>query len=238
MLKRHNSRFQTSAITACSCALFLSMCGIAAKLQAPSHWNLETVLRELDHESKGFRSLTAKIEQTKVTIVVNDKSTESGQISVRHDDKMRIEFTDPDPRTILRSGNELYLYNPKIKRVEEYNLGKHRALVDQFLLLGFGTSGSELEKGYLVTLLGEETLDNHQVVRLELTPKSEDVRNQISKVHIWLDESTWLAAQQQFFETGSGDYFIIHYSNIVRNPRLPDDLFKPRWPKGTAHVQP
>ena len=59
-----------------------------------------------------------------MTVVVNDKSTESGQIFVRRDGKMRIELTQPDPRTILRDGDNFYIYNPKIHRVEEYNLGK------------------------------------------------------------------------------------------------------------------
>ena len=125
-------------------------------VQGSGHWTLESVLRQLDQEARTFRSLTADMERTKVTVVVNDKSTETGKIFVRRDDKMRIEFNPPDEKTVLRSGNEFSLYNPKIKQVEDYDLGKHRALVDEFLLLGFGTSGADLQKGYLVTLIDEE----------------------------------------------------------------------------------
>ncbi len=205
--------------------------------QNHGNWTLETVLHQLDSEAKGFRSLTADVERTKVTVVVNDKSTESGQIYV-HDDKMRLDLTKPDPRTILRNGDNLYVYTPGLKRVEEYDLGKNRTLVDQFLLLGFGTSGKELAKGYLLTLLGEETLDNQKVVLLELTPKSEKVRDQIAKIHLWLDESSWLPVQQKFFETGTQDYFVIHYLNVVRNPKIHEVHFKPHWPKGTQKIHP
>jgi outer membrane lipoprotein-sorting protein len=215
------------------------MCAAAAfAVPGQAHWTLELVLKQLDQEAGSFRSLTADIERTKVTVVVNDKSTESGKIFVRRDEKMRIEFNAPDAKTILRAGNGLFLYNPKIKQVEEYDLGKHRALVDQFLLLGFGTSGNDLQKGYLVTLLGEEEMDKRQVVKLELTPKSDDARKQVSKIHIWIDESTWLPAQQQVFETGSGDYFLIRYTNVVRNPKLSDNEFKQHWPKGVTRVKP
>jgi len=206
--------------------------------QHPTSWSLDNILKQLDIEAKEFRSLQADLERTKVTVVVNDRSTETGQILVRRDGKMRIELTQPDPRTILRDGNELYVFNPKIKRVEQYDLGKHRALVDQFLLLGFGTPGSELKKSYLVTLLGEETLDKQKTVVLELTPKSDEVRNQVSKIHLWIDEATWLPAQQKFFETGSNDYFIVRYTNIVRNLRIADSSFKPHWPRGTSKVKP
>jgi outer membrane lipoprotein-sorting protein len=206
--------------------------------QNQASWTLETILKQLDAEAKELRSLTADLERTKVTVVVNDRSTEAGQIFVRRDDKMRIELTRPDPRTILRNGDELYVFNPKTKRVDQYNLGKHRVLVDQFLLLGFGTSGANLKKSYLVTLLGEEVLDKEKVVLVELTPKSNEVRNQISKIHLWIDESTWLPAQQKFFETGSDDYFIIRYTNLVRNTKIADSRFKPHWPKGITKIKP
>lgn len=205
--------------------------------QNHGNWTLETVLRQLDAEAKSFHSLTADVERTKVTVVVNDKSTESGQIYV-HGDKMRLDLVKPDPRTILRTGDNLYVYTPGLKRVEEFDLGKNRALVDQFVLLGFGTPGKELEKGYLLTVLGEETLDHQKVVLLELTPKSERVRDQVAKIHLWLDESSWLPVQQKFFETGTQDYFIIHYSNVVRNPKIHESRFKPHWPKGTQKIHP
>ena len=106
------------------------------------------ILKQLDRDAKNFESLTADVERTKVTVVVDDHSTESGQMQVRRDDKMRIELTSPDPRTILRDGDHLFIYTPKDHQVEEYDLSKHRELVDQFLLLGFGTSAESLKKGY------------------------------------------------------------------------------------------
>jgi outer membrane lipoprotein-sorting protein len=228
--------------------IFWFLCGLVsafalsataiASASAQSAWTLENVLKQLDARAADFQSLTADLERTKVTVVVNDKSTESGQIWVRRDDKMRIEVTQPDARTILRDGDFFYLYNPKIHRVEEYNLGKKKSVVDQFLLLGFGTSGSSLKDSYDISLQGEETIDSRKVLRLELSPKTDEVKKQLSKIDLWLDESTWLPVQQQFFETGSGDYFIIHYRNINRNVRIPDGEFKPHWPHGTTKVQP
>jgi outer membrane lipoprotein-sorting protein len=217
--------------------VLLVAAGVACATQSHSNWTLGTVLRNMDSEARDFHSLTANIERTKVTVVVNDKSTETGRLAIRGDN-MRIDLAEPDTRTILRSGNNLYIYNPKLSRVEEYDLGKNRALVDQFLLLGFGTSGHELEKNYEIALVDEETLDTKKVVQLELTPKSDKVRDQISKIQIWLDESDWLPVQQKFFETGTKDYFIIHYTNVVRNPKIHDTHFKPHWPKGTTKVRP
>src|ERR1700680_555232 len=233
------SRVVRTTVILCAAAAITTFSATAGR--GPSqqnNWTLESVLKQLDAQSRDFHSLTADLERTKVTVVVNDKSTESGKVFVRRDDKMRIELTQPDPRTILRDGNDFYIYNPKIHRVEEYNLGKKKSLVDQFLLLGFGTPGSELKKSYSITIQGEETLDNRKVVLLELLPKSDDVRNQLSKIQLWIDESTWLPAQQKFYEEGSGDYFHLQYKNIARNVRIADSEFKPHWPRGTSRVKP
>lgn len=108
-----------------------------------------------------------------MTVVVNDRSTESGSILVRGE-RMFLDLKTPDPRTILRTGDNLFIYEPGLKRVEEFNLGKNRGLVDQFLLLGFGTGGKELRKGYGITLVSEATVDDRKTVELELIPKSED----------------------------------------------------------------
>ena len=210
--------------------------GVAVPQQA--NWTLDNVLKQLDTQAGDFESLTADLERTKVTVVVNDKSIESGKIFVRRDGKMRIELTQPDPQTILRDGDIFYIYNPKIHRVEEYNLGNKKSVVDQFLLLGFGTSGTSMKESYAITLAGEVILDNRKVILLELLPKTEEVKRQLSKIQLWLDESTWLPAQQKFFESGSGDYFIIQYKNIARNVRIADSEFKPHWPHGTTRVKP
>jgi outer membrane lipoprotein-sorting protein len=218
--------------------LVLIWCGISIFAPAAPSLSLDDVLKQMDREQGQFQSLTASIERTKVTVVVNDRSIESGQIEVRRDGKMRIDLISPDQKTILRDGDHIYVYTPKIRRVEEYDLGKRRDLVDQLLLLGFGTSGDSVKKSYLITLQGEDTLNGQKVVHLELTPRADDVRKQISKIDLWLNEGNWLPAQQQLFETGSGDYSIVRYSNVARNVAIPDARFRPTWPKGVTRVKP
>lgn len=209
----------------------------AVLAQNHSPWTLEALLNQLDSQASSFKSLSADVERTKVTVVVNDRSTDNGTILV-HGDKMLLQMKPPDARTVLRAGDSLFVYTPGLGRVEEYNLGKNRALVDEFMLLGFGTRGKQLEESYQVTLLGEPTLGEKKTIQLELLPKSQGVKNQFSKIEIWFDPATWLPVQQQFFETGSGDYSLVQYSNVVKNPQIPDSQFKPHWPKGTEKIKP
>jgi outer membrane lipoprotein-sorting protein len=223
------------------CVAALALLGGVSVLQGAAHGQahtptLQSILEQLDNSAKTFRSLSANVERTAVTVVVNDHSTETGTLLVRGD-KMLLQMAPPDQRTILRTGENIYIYTPGTKQVEEYNLGKNRDLADEFLLLGFGTSGKELQKGFDVKLVGEQKIGDKKDAELELVPKAAGIRNQIAKVHIWLDETTWLTDQQEIIQAG-GDYSTVKYTKVVRNPAIPDNQFKPHWPKGTEHIKP
>jgi len=211
----------------------------ALNAQSGPRWTLDSAMGMIDAAARDFRTLTSNVEHIKYTDVVKDTSKESGQMWLRKkDDRMRIEFSKPDPRTILRTGDNLSIYNPKINRVEEYNLGKNRALVDQYLELGFGTRTENLKKSYEIALEGEHELDGKKTLLLELTPKSEEMRAQINKVQVWIDESSWLPVQQKFLEAGSGDYLLIRYSDIKKNLKIDDSKFKADWPKNATKIKP
>ena len=231
-----------SAVSFIALAGFLMLAGILQSRAIPgqdnTRWTTDTVLARMDKAASDFRSLTADIEQQKYTAVVKDTSTESGQILVRRDQKMRLDITKPDPKTILRTGDSLFIYTPKINRVEEYNLGKHRDIVDQYMRLGFGTRSQDLRRSYDINLAQEEEIDHRKTFDLELTPKSQEVRNQITRIQMWVDQSSWLPIQQKFFEAGGGDYFLVKYSNMMKNLKVSDAKFKPDWPKNATHVKP
>lgn len=221
--------------------LILSFTAAALESRPPQNtpkWTLPGVLAMMDRSARDFHSLTANLEHLKYTEVVKDTSTESGQIFVERDSKMRIEFSKPDPRTILRTGDSLFIYTPKIGRVEEYNLGKNRELVDQYVLLGFGTKTENIEKSYTLILKDETTLDDRKTVLLELTPKSEQIRKQIAKIEMWIDEASWLPAQQKFYEASSGDYLQFHYTKMLKNLKINGNKFKQDWPKSATRVKP
>lgn len=220
------------------CALMGTLLLMLRATNAQGHnFTVDGVLRQLDRSATSFRSLSANIERTTVTVVVNDRSTQDGTLLVRGD-KMLLQFTAPDSRTVLRNGDNFYLYTPGLKQVEEFNISKNRDLADEFLSLGFGTSGADLQKAFKIHLVGEDKIGDKNDVELELTPTSATVLKQFSKFQIWLDENSWLADQQQFTETGSGDYVIVRYTKMVRNPNISDSQFKPHWPKGTEKVKP
>ncbi len=202
---------------------------------------LEAVLARMDQEAASIRRITAKFTKLSFTAVLNDTSQESGTMWLKRlgprNVEMRTEITQPEPRSVGLIGSTGEIYYPKINTVQIYDLGKNRALIDQFLLLGFGSHSSDLEKNYTLKVAGGETVVGRKTTRLDLFPKSREVLDQIKKVELWIPLDAGHPIQQRFLQPG-GDYYLVTYSDIKLNPNLPDSDFLLKLPADAKKEYP
>ncbi len=199
---------------------------------------LTEILARMKDSAKHLKSVTANLEYSTVTVLVNDKSTEYGQFFLRNprNPDILINFQKPDPKVILFKKNKAEIYLPKINQIQEYELERRRELVQQFLLLGFGTEIADLKKSYHVKFVNEEQLEGESAAVLELQPLKQDVAGQLTKVQLWVSEDSWLPIQQKFFEPG-GDYLIARYTGIKVNRAIPSSTFAIRAAEGVKRVK-
>lgn len=194
----------------------------------------------MDKAGAVFRDMSARLKRQDHTAVINDTTEETGAIQMRktgnHGAQMRIDFDEPDNRTVVFADRKAEIYYPKIRTVQIYDLGKYRELVDQFLLLGFGTSGQELQKNYSVRVTGEEKIAGEAVTRLELAPKSAAAREHLAKVELWVLCGGY-PVQQKFYRL-SGDYTLITYSDFKLNTGISEQALKLKLPAGVKREFP
>jgi outer membrane lipoprotein-sorting protein len=76
-----------------------------------------------------------------------------------------------------------------------------------------------------VKLADWEMLDNVQTARLELVPKSDDLKRFFTRLILWIDPKRDVPLKQQRFES-SGDYQVTHYTNIRVPGKISDDVFR------------
>jgi outer membrane lipoprotein-sorting protein len=200
--------------------------------------DLTQILSDMNLASKRLKTVSANLEYTKVTVLVDDKSTETGQLFFRRGKaaEIRIEFKKPDPKIILFKKNKGEIYLPNINQIQEFDLAQKSDLIQQFLLLGFGTDTNELKKSYQIAYLKEEDLEGDTTVLLELTPRTANIGSQVTKIQMWVSEDSWLPAQQKFFQSG-GDYLIAHYSGMKVNRELAASIFELNATAGAKRVK-
>jgi len=200
--------------------------------------DLSEILSRMNDAAKRLKTLTANLEYTKVTVLVNDKSTEQGRLFFRKGKtpEVRIEMQQPESKVILFKKNKAEIYLPKINQVQEYSLEQKSDLVEEFLLLGFGAETGELRKSYTIKYLKEEEVGGDTTAVLELIPRKESLASQLTKIQMWVSEDSWTPAQQQFFEP-SGDYLIARYTAVKINLRFPPSTFELPPAAGAKHVK-
>ena len=208
---------------------------------APAGGSLEATFARMDEAAAGFRSMSADLRKVSHTAVINEDTIDIGVILVKRpkprDMRMLVDIKQPDPKTAVIQGHKAEIYYPKIQTVQEFDLGKNRAMIDEFLLLGFGSSSKELQAAYSVKLGGQETVAGQKTTRIDLLPKSPDVLAHLKSVELWISDETGGPVQQKFHMTG-GDYSLATYTNVKQNPDLPDSSMRLNLPKGVKREFP
>ncbi len=228
-------RTRTLAILACCAILILTAADASAA--GTGTWTLDKALKRIDEGTKPFRNGSGKVEAEHVEAGKDSAATGSGTVYFDSGGKMRVEIADPTKNIILCTNKEQQIFKPESSTVEIYKLNDHPEQLAQYAMLGFVTTGTDLQEDFLLTLLEETTMGDRKVLLLELTPKVDAVRNKISKIRLWIDEGSWLPVRQKIFHTVADTYLDVTYSSFATNVDLDADLFKDKWPKGTVKVK-
>jgi outer membrane lipoprotein-sorting protein len=188
----------------------------------------DAVLARMDAAAPSFHAMSAAITMTTMTAIINDKTVEYGEL--------RMQKSGSEVRAVLDFGTQknasrqigffgktIRIYYPKLNTYQDYDVGKNTDVLNQFLLLGFGTSGKDLVRSYDVKAAGQENLSGRSTTKLLLEPKDPEVRKRLTKIEMWIPDNQAYPIQQQFFEP-SGNYRIVEYNNVKLNPSIKGKL--------------
>lgn len=196
------------------------------------------ILARMDQAAVKFRQMSADVTRTTHTAVLDENSVESGTVHMRRQPaggiQGLVELTTPDQKFYSFEKRTLRIYTPKIKTVQEFDLGSQGEQLEQFLSIGFGTSGKELAKGYKVEVLSENQVP--QTTRLKLTPRDSEVTKYLTRIDLWITDENY-PIQEKLWEP-SKDWILVNYSNVQINPKLDARAFTLQLPPGTKIEYP
>ena len=200
----------------------------------------DAVLTRMDQAAASFHAMTASVRHTTYTAVLDDKNVEEGRVEMQKvaagEIRGLVEFTKPNHKFYLFEKRKLQIYTPKINTVQVFDLGKHGEQLDQFLSIGFGTSGKELAQGYDVSVDGGDTVDGQKTTKLTLVPKTGEAKQYLTKIELWLTADNY-PIREKLFEP-SGDYVLVDYSDVKINPALPSNAISLHVAPGAKYEYP
>ena len=118
-----------------------------------------------------------------------------------------------------------------------YDTSKYVSNIDQFLLMGFGTTAAELRKSYDIKPGSVETVAGVQATRIELIPRTPEMQKLVTKIELWFPEGQANPIQEKLSEP-SKNYELVNYSDIKLNPELPESQFQLTLPSGVKKIYP
>ena len=196
---------------------------------AQSGDRLQDVLSQMDEAAAKFRTTEANFTWIQYNKVIDDiADTQKGKIYFRRDGRdiqMAADIREPDAKQLVFSGGKIQIYQPRIEQEDVYDAKAHREEFESFLVVGFGGGGHDMLKSFLVKFLGNEKIGDTDTAKLDLIPKSEEVKRNFSHLVLWIDPQRGISLQQQLFET-SGDYRLAKYSDIQVNQKISENVFK------------
>jgi outer membrane lipoprotein-sorting protein len=239
----HNSAQRSSLLPFQRKALFfltLALSIVPGQVSAQSNADLDRVLKQMDTTAANFHTTEANFVWDQYSKVVDETDTQKGKTYFRrqgNETQMAADITEPDKKYVLYTDSKVQIYQPKIDQVTVYNAGKNKTAVESFLVLGFGGGGHDMLKSFDVKYLGTEKINGVETAKLDLTPKSEKIRNTFSHIVLWIDSARGVSLQQQLFEP-SGDYRLAKYADIRLNQKIPDQVFRLKTTGKTKTLSP
>lgn len=201
--------------------------------------DLKTVLARLDTAAADFHTVSADFQfDSIVTDPIPDKTVQKGTVyySRRGSDfqigaHINEENGKPVPKVYTYAKGVFRLCEKLPDQVTTYKNDK----LSEYLLLGFGASGKELQKVWNITYAGQEKINGVNTDKLELIAKDPAARKNLPKVTVWMD-TPHAVSLKQIFDQGEGQSRVSLYSNFKFNQPLPSDAFTFKTDSKTQYV--
>jgi outer membrane lipoprotein-sorting protein len=205
----------------------------------PKPGHLDEVLRQMDEASKKFESAEANIRRDNYERVVKETTTQTGTIYFKKQGGatvMGTRLVTPSVKIVEFRNGILRLFDPVSNHLTLLNATKNKAQFESFLTIGFGGSGTELNKAWKISDLGDETIDGVQTVKLDLVPRDPAVLANCTHMTIWVDPARGIELKQSLYEP-SGDYQTAVYTNIKYNQKVDEKPYQIKTDKNTTQDQ-
>lgn len=207
-------------------------------------YTVDEVYKNIKTAYKKSKNFSADFEET--TLFKNRKSVARGRFTFAHPNLLRMEFVsrkNPNDitRTIVVDGSFAWSYVPLLNQVNKQKWDKKRK---REILPGMGEFLEDASENWIMKLVPDEAANSKGVYQIRLTPKPHLLKkpnqqvpgNGVIKefIEIWVKENEWFPVQfgaVTEFEDGIRRSVVMKLSKIVRDKKLPPNVFKFVIPK-------
>jgi len=181
----------------------------------------EALLDRVQYEQSRLQSLSARFEQERSSEFLADKETSRGTVLFATPDRVRWEYDEPKPISLVIRGDEMVTWYRDLGRAERVRVERLSSQVLQYL----SASGSleSLLKYFKARVTFPRDPEAPYEVALE--PRFERVARRLAGMSLWIDRELYLPVQVRY-EEPNGDVTEYRLLGVKVNGPLPDERFE------------
>lgn len=203
---------------------------LMAPAPPPAAGELQTTLARLDASSAKFKNAQADFHKDDFLKLLGDHTPSEGSVYFTRTGaavEAGIKINGKNGRIASYKAGLLKDYTPGASNCyNSIDSTQNKGKTESFLTLGFGGSGTKLAEAWTISDMGPEKVEGVTTEKLELVSKDQSVRNNFSKVVLWMDLDRDVSIKQQFYAAGTGDINTATYTNIRLNGKVDTAAFE------------
>jgi outer membrane lipoprotein carrier protein len=200
---------------------------VAAKSEA--RLDVPTVIARMQNRYDQAKDFAAHFTQNYSRAVMGRVTVSSGEVAFKKPGRMRWDYTQPEPRMFLSTGQFLWLYEPAEKQAFKQDLKTSQLPAALAFLMGKGRITDEFE----VTASTDTRYGRPEDYRLALRPKQPQ---STYKSILFVVDGREFAVRESVLVDQQNNVNHFVFSNLKINAKVPDSLFHWSPPAGVRVI--
>ncbi|MGV3519144.1 LolA family protein [Luteitalea sp.] len=168
---------------------------------------------------KTLQTVSATFVETSTSTLLKAPQVARGTLVGQRPNRVRLVYAGVDARTVIVNGNTLALDWPARNLKETRDIGGTMRRAERFFVM---SSPAELRKHF--DIVAVEAPDRAGAWRVTFTPKRKQMREGVSRVHLWIDQAT-LVMRALAMDYPGGDTRLMEFSDVRVNPPVDAGAF-------------
>lgn len=182
---------------------------------------LSTLIERIKWEQRRLDSLEADFVQERSSEFLARPEASRGRFSYSSPDRVRWEYLEPKPISMVIQGDEMLTWFRDLGRAERIKVGRVSAQVFRYLN---ATGSLESLLAYFAVTFAPPASAT-EPYRLELEPRYPRIAKRLTRMTLWIDRELYLPVRVRYVEP-SGDTTDYRFERLRVNAPIPADRFE------------
>jgi outer membrane lipoprotein-sorting protein len=204
----------SGACIVCSAAAILT-----AQAKRVDDDSFDALYRRGSEINATFKTLTARFTETTTSSILTRPLVASGIVAVERPSKVVLHYQQPDLRDVLIDGGRLIVSWPARHIHDVTNIAAANRRIQKYFVDG---TPAQLRESF--DIVSEKADDRPRTYRLTMVPRRKQIREGLTRLELWLDQTTLLlAAMRMTFPNGDTKLMVLE--DVVPNTRIDPGVF-------------